>query len=99
MRSSFPGAAPYARLSNPPPIADSHEHLMEASRKVNSLNAYVTGVGASKHVVVWDTTIAKMSTPEIAFVFGHGMGHYGLHHAAWGMLIGAIGLRILLGLG
>ena len=33
--------------------------LMLASEKVNSLNAYVTGVGASKRVVVWDTTIAK----------------------------------------
>ena len=73
--------------------------LMEASRKVNSLNAYVTGFGASKRVVVWDTTIAKMSTPEIAFVFGHEMGHYVLHHVVWGMLIGAIGLLILLWLG
>jgi STE24 endopeptidase len=73
--------------------------LMEASRKVNSLNAYVTGFGASKRVVVWDTTIAKMTTPEIAFVFGHEMGHYVLHHVVWGMLIGAIGLLVLLWLG
>jgi Zn-dependent protease with chaperone function len=55
-------------------------YLMNASEKVNSVNAYVTGIGASKRVVVWDTTIQKMTTPEILFVFGHEMGHYVLGH-------------------
>lgn len=81
------------------PIPPDRMFLMEASRKVNTLNAYVTGFGASKRVVVWDTTIAKMTTPEIAFVFGHEMGHYVLNHVIWGMLIGAIGLLVLLWLG
>ncbi len=53
---------------------------MNASEKLNSLNAYVAGIGASKRVVVWDTTIRKMTTPEILFVFGHEMGHYVLGH-------------------
>jgi STE24 endopeptidase len=53
---------------------------MGASEKVNELNAYVTGIGASKRVVVWDTTIAKMNTPQIVFVAGHEMGHYVLNH-------------------
>jgi STE24 endopeptidase len=53
---------------------------MAASAKVTELNAYVTGIGASKRVVVWDTTIAKMSTPQIVFVAGHEMGHYVLNH-------------------
>ena len=53
---------------------------MKASEKLKSLNAYVTGIGASKRVVVWDTTIQKMTTPEILFVFGHEMGHYVLGH-------------------
>ena len=54
--------------------------LMQASSKTNSLNAYVTGFGASKRVVVWDTTIQKMRTDETLFVFGHEMGHYVLGH-------------------
>jgi STE24 endopeptidase len=74
-------------------------YLMEASRKVNSINAYVTGFGASKRVVVWDTTIAKMTTPEIAFVFGHEMGHYVLHHVVWGLLLGALSLLVVLWIG
>jgi len=67
---------------------------MNASSKLNAVNAYVTGIGASKRVVVWDTTIRKMTTPEILFVFGHEMGHYVLGHiwlsiglAAGGILI------------
>jgi Zn-dependent protease with chaperone function len=53
---------------------------MNASTKLTGLNAYVTGFGASKRAVIWDTTLAKASTPEVLFVFGHEMGHYVLHH-------------------
>jgi Zn-dependent protease with chaperone function len=54
--------------------------LMKASDKLKSVNAYVTGVGASKRVVVWDTTLARMTMPQTLFVFGHEMGHYVLRH-------------------
>ena len=54
--------------------------LMQASLKENSINAYVTGFGASKRVVVWDTTIQKATTEETLFIFGHEMGHYVLNH-------------------
>ena len=53
---------------------------MKASEKLKSVNAYVTGFGASKRVVVWDTTIQKMTVPQTLFVFGHEMGHYVLGH-------------------
>jgi STE24 endopeptidase len=53
---------------------------MNASTKYNSINAYVTGLGASKRVVVWDTTIAKATIPQTLMVFGHEMGHYVLLH-------------------
>ena len=52
----------------------------ERQRKANSLNAYVAGFGASKRVVVWDTIIAKMTQPQIQFVFGHEMGRSLLNH-------------------
>jgi STE24 endopeptidase len=54
--------------------------VMNASSKTTGLNAYVTGFGASKRVVVWDNTIAKATIPETLFVFGHEMGHYVLLH-------------------
>jgi STE24 endopeptidase len=54
--------------------------LMKASAKFTTLNADVEGFGASKRVVVWDTTISKMTPDEIVFVFGHESGHYVLGH-------------------
>lgn len=53
---------------------------MNASEKYTTLNAYVTGFGATKRVVVWDTTLKQMSVPQTLFVFGHEMGHYVLNH-------------------
>lgn len=53
---------------------------MGASEKSTGLNAYVTGFGSSKRIVVWDTTIAKMNTPQIVFIAGHETGHYVLYH-------------------
>lgn len=55
-------------------------YLMKASEKLNAINAYVAGFGSSQRVVVWDTAIAKMTPPEVLFVFGHEMGHYVLGH-------------------
>ena len=60
--------------------------LMFASAKSNQLNAYVTGFGASKRLVVWDTTIQKMTTNETLFVFGHEAGHYVLNHIQEGFV-------------
>lgn len=54
--------------------------LMKASEKVTTLNAYVTGYGASKRVVVWDNAVEKATPDEISFIFGHEMGHYVLNH-------------------
>ncbi len=53
---------------------------MNASAKYTGINAYVTGLGASKRVVVWDTTLAKATVSQTLFVFGHEMGHYALRH-------------------
>lgn len=61
-------------------IPESRMFEMDASTKTKDLNAYVSGIGASKRVVVWDTTIRKMTADEIAFVFGHEAGHYVLRH-------------------
>jgi Zn-dependent protease with chaperone function len=68
--------------------------LMKASEKVTTLNAYVTGFGPSKRVVVWDTTIKNATTPETLFVYGHEMGHYVLDHILIGLAAAAVGLFI-----
>ena len=68
------------------PIPQSRIFEMNASTKLKELNAYVTGLGASKRVVVWDTTIGRMTGDEVLFVTGHEMGHYVLGHVRDGIL-------------
>jgi len=72
---------------------------MGAGEKTTALNAYVTGIGASKRMVVWDTTIAKMNTPQIVFVMGHETGHYVLQHIPKGITFFAVLLLILFYIG
>ena len=62
------------------PIPRSRMFLMEASAKSNEINAYVTGVWASKRVVIWDTSIQKTKPEELLFIVGHELGHYVLGH-------------------
>jgi Zn-dependent protease with chaperone function len=54
--------------------------LMKASQKSNGLNAYVTGIGATKRYVMWDTATDRLPDDEILFIFGHESGHYVLNH-------------------
>ncbi|MGA3070991.1 MAG: M48 family metallopeptidase, partial [Terracidiphilus sp.] len=61
-------------------IPPNRMFLMKASLKTNGLNAYVSGLGATKRVVVWDTTAGRIPDDEVMFVFGHESGHYVLHH-------------------
>src|SRR5260221_8589669 len=78
------------------PIPRERIFLMRASEKSNELNAYVTGLGASKRVVVWDTTLQKTSNDEALFIIGHELGHYVLGHVWKGFLYGAVGLLVTL---
>jgi Zn-dependent protease with chaperone function len=78
------------------PIPRDRIFLMRASEKSNELNAYVTGVGASKRVVVWDTTLQKTANDEALFILGHELGHYVLGHVWKGFLYGALALLVAL---
>ena len=61
-------------------IPPERMYLMKASVKTNGLNAYVSGIGATKRIVVWDTTAGRIPDDEVLFIFGHESGHYVLHH-------------------
>ncbi len=80
------------------PIPQSRILEMTASAKLRELNAYVSGLGASKRVVVWDTTIRSMSEDEVLFVTGHEMGHYVLGHVRDGIFFSCAVLLFFLNL-
>lgn len=78
------------------PVPPERMFLMLASKKTNAINAYVTGLGKSKRVVIWDTTIQKTSEEETLYVVGHELGHYVLGHVKTGLLFGAVGILLAL---
>jgi Zn-dependent protease with chaperone function len=77
-------------------IPPSRMFLMKASEKVTTSNAYVTGFGASKRVVVWDTTIHSSTPDGVLFIFGHELGHYVLGHVLIGVFGAIFGTLIFL---
>lgn len=61
-------------------VAPERMFWMKASDKTIATNAYVSGFGASKRIVIWDTAIAQETPDEVVADFGHEMGHYALGH-------------------
>ena len=53
---------------------------VEKSVDTKKVNAYVTGVGKTKRIVLWDTLLARLTPEQTRFVVGHELGHYVLHH-------------------
>ena len=70
----------------------------DASRRVTGMNAYVTGIGSSKRIVVWDTTLAKVPTDEILAIYAHEQGHYVLGHIWKGIAFSAVFTLVLFAL-
>ena len=69
---------------------------MKASDKEIYCNAYVTGFGASKRIVIWDTCFASETTDGILTTFGHELGHYALGHILKGQVfISALAFGLL----
>ncbi|MBR4374012.1 MAG: M48 family metallopeptidase [Treponema sp.] len=61
--------------------------VMDASKRSGHSNAYFTGFGKSKRVVLYDTLIAQLTPEEIEAVLGHELGHYKHHHIVKRMCI------------
>lgn len=66
----------------------------DMSTKTNAINAYVTGIGSSLRIVLWDTTLKQLTEPEILFIMAHEMGHYAMHHLEWSA-VGAVGSSLV----
>jgi STE24 endopeptidase len=56
--------------------------VADASRRTNKVNAYVSGLGASRRVVVWDTLLEASDQDGVALVVAHELGHRKLRHVA-----------------
>ena len=57
-------------------------YVMDSSRRSSHGNAYFTGFGAAKRIVLFDTLIARLAPAEIEAVLAHELGHF-RHHHVW----------------
>ena len=79
-------------------VPADRQFLMKASAKVTTPNAYVTGLGSSKRIVVWDTSLDPKEgvSPGVLWMVGHECGHYVLNHVRNGTLMGLASLPLVL---
>ncbi len=54
--------------------------VMDGSRRSSHGNAYFTGFGANKRIVIFDTLIERLAPEQVEAVLAHELGHYRLHH-------------------
>ena len=59
---------------------------VDASRRSTHSNAYFTGLGRQKRVVLFDTLLSQMSEPQILAVLAHELGHWKKQHVLKRML-------------
>jgi STE24 endopeptidase len=71
---------------------DADEVLVaDASRRTTTLNAYVSGFGATHRIVVYDTLLERATDDEIRSIVAHELGHTVQHDVRNGTLLGALG--------
>lgn len=71
-------------------------YVIDGSKRSTKANAYFTGIGPKKRIVLYDTLINDLSKEEIVAVLAHEVGHYKKKHVLTGLLIGIIQTGIML---
>jgi len=64
--------------------------VMDGSKRSTKANAYFTGFGKKKRIVLFDTLMNDLSTEEIVAVLAHETGHYKKKHVLYSMLLGIL---------
>jgi STE24 endopeptidase len=66
--------------------------FIDESRYSRHTNAYFTGIGRFRRIVLYDNLIKSHTPDEAALIFAHEAGHWRHNHVAWGLALGALGL-------
>lgn len=64
--------------------------VIDGSKRSTKANAYFTGLGHKKRIVLYDTLINDLSTDELVAVLAHEIGHYQKKHIIVSLLLGVI---------
>jgi len=71
-------------------------YVIDGSKRSTKANAYFTGLGAKKRIVLYDTLINDLTVNELVAVLAHEIGHYKKHHVIWSLLLGVLQTGIVL---
>jgi len=71
-------------------------YTIDGSKRSTKANAYFSGLGRKKRIVLFDTLIGELSTDEIVAVLMHEIGHYQKHHIINSMILSFIQTGIML---
>ncbi len=70
--------------------------VIDGSKRSTKANAYFTGLGSKKRIVLYDTLIKDMTTEEIVSVLAHEIGHNKNKHVVQGLIIGLLQTGVVL---
>jgi len=62
-------------------------YIIDGSKRSTKSNAYFTGLGPKKRIVLYDTLVKDLTIPEIVAVLAHEIGHYKKKHTLWALLM------------
>ena len=65
--------------------------VADASRRTRKVNAYVSGIGATRRVVLYDTLLREVPQRELEVVVAHELGHRRARHVAKGTVLAMLG--------
>ena len=71
-------------------FAASGIFVMDGSRRSAHSNAYFTGIGRTRRIVLYDTLVSELSVLELCAVLAHEIGHYKLRHIPKSMLLSCV---------
>jgi len=71
-------------------------YVMDGSRRSRKSNAFFTGFGRHRRIVLFDTLIKQHTTAELLAVLAHEMGHYKKKHILQGLALGILQMGIML---
>lgn len=69
--------------------------IMNGSKRSSKGNAYFSGFGRKKSIVLFDTLIEAHTTDELVSILTHEIGHYKKKHVAYGLILGLIQMGIM----
>lgn len=70
--------------------------VIDGSKRSTKANAYFTGFGKKKRIVLYDTLINKHTTKELVAILAHEIGHYKHHHILKGMALSFVQTGLVL---